>query len=296
MRRPLALWASLSLALRLSAATHVLALLAWPLGLVAPGWLLGAVLLNHGILLLGMSPGSRLLGPDMRRLPAASALRGEVALTFDDGPDPQVTPRVLDLLDAAGARASFFCIGKAARAHPALVREIVRRGHSVENHTETHPLAFATHGMARMRREIATAQESLAQLAGRAPRFFRAPAGIRSPLLTPAMAGLPLVYLSWTRRALDGTRGDAERGLARLTHGLAAGDILLMHDGRCARSGEGRPVVLEMLPRLLDRLAAEGLRAVSLPMALGEAPVASAAAARPDGGAARIASAGYASR
>jgi peptidoglycan/xylan/chitin deacetylase (PgdA/CDA1 family) len=293
MRRPLA---SLSTALRLTFATHVLALLAWPLGLVAPGWLLGAVVFNHGVLLLGMRPGSRLLGPDMRRLPPASALRNEVALTFDDGPDPEVTPQVLDLLDAAGARASFFCIGMAARAHPALVREIVRRGHSVENHTETHSLAFATYGRVRMRQEIATAQGTLAPLAGRAPRFFRAPAGIRSPLLTPAMAGLPLTYLSWTRRALDGTRGDAERGLARLTQGLAAGDILLMHDGRCACSAEGRPVVLDILPRLLDRLAAEGLRAVSLPMALGEAPVASAATARPDGGTVRIASAGYASR
>ncbi|WP_159013371.1 polysaccharide deacetylase family protein [Acidisoma sp. S159] len=296
MRRPLAAWASLSTALRLTVAVHVLALIAWPLGIIAPGWLLGAVVLNHGVLLVGMRPGSRLLGPDMRRLPPASALRGEVALTFDDGPDPEVTPRVLDLLDAAGARASFFCIGAAARAHPALVREIVRRGHSVENHTETHPLAFATFGIARMRREIAAAQGSLAPLAGQAPRFFRAPAGIRSPLLTPAMAGLPLTYLSWTRRALDGTRGDAARGLARLSHDLVAGDILLMHDGRCALSPDGWPVVLEMLPRLLDRLAAEGLRAVSLPMALGEAPVASGAAARPDAGAARIASAGYASR
>jgi peptidoglycan-N-acetylglucosamine deacetylase len=288
--------AALSTALRLTVATHVLALLAWPLGLVAPGWLLGAVVLNHVVLLLGMRPGSQLLGPDMRRLPLASALRGEVALTFDDGPDPEVTPRVLDLLEAAGARASFFCIGTAARAHPALVREIVRRGHSVENHTDTHPLAFATYGMARTRREIAGAQESLAMLAGRAPRFFRAPAGIRSPLLVPAMARLSLTYLSWTRRALDGTRGDAARGLARLTKGLAAGDILLMHDGRCARSAGGRPVVLEILPRLLECLASEGLRAVSLPMALGEAPVASAAAARPDGVAARIASASYASR
>jgi peptidoglycan-N-acetylglucosamine deacetylase len=287
---------SLSWALRLTVTTHVLALLAWPLGLVAPGWLLGAVVLNHGILLLGMRPGSRILGPDMRRLPMASARRGEVALTFDDGPDPEVTPGVLDLLEAAGAQASFFCIGMAARAHPALVREIARRGHSVENHTETHPLAFATYGVARMRREIATAQGVLAPLAGRAPRFFRAPAGIRSPLLVLAMAGIGLTYLSWTRRALDGTRGDAERGFARLTHGLAAGDILLMHDGRCARSPDGQPVVLEILPRLLERLAAAGLRAVSLPMALGEAPMVSAAAVRPDAGATRIASAGYASR
>jgi peptidoglycan/xylan/chitin deacetylase (PgdA/CDA1 family) len=255
------------IAVRVSLAFHLLLLIAWILGVAPLGWLLALLILNHVVLLLGMRPGSRILGPDMRRLPAVAADRGEVALTFDDGPDPLVTPRVLDLLDVAGARASFFCIGTAARAHPDLVREIVRRGHSVENHTERHALNFATYGIGAMRREILAAQATLGPLAGRAPAFFRAPFGLRSPFLAPAIRGLDLTYLSWTRRALDGTRGDGTAGLARLTRGLAAGDILLMHDGRCARDHNGRPVVLAILPALLDEIAARGLRSVSLPMA-----------------------------
>jgi len=253
------------IALRVSLAVHLLLLIAWVFGLAPWGWLLAALILNHGVLWAGMRPGSRILGPDTRHLPAAAVRRGEVALTFDDGPDPVVTPQVLDLLDAAGARASFFCIGTAARAHPDLVRDIARRGHSVENHTERHALNFATYGIGATRREIVAAQATLAPLAGRPPAFFRAPFGLRSPFLAPAIRGLGLTYLSWTRRALDGARGDPAAGLARLTRGLAAGDILLMHDGRCARDRDGRPVVLAILPALLDELAARGLRSVSLP-------------------------------
>jgi len=271
-------WRRLSTALRASLLIHLASVIALVAGLVSWPWLLVVLVVNHGVLLLGMRPGSRILGPDMRRLPAAAAARGEVALTFDDGPDPVVTPLVLDMLDAAGARASFFCIGKAARAHPALMREIVRRGHSVENHTERHALLFAAYGVRAMRREIATAQKTLATLAGRPPGFFRAPFGLRSPLLAPAIDGMGLTYLSWTRRALDGGSGDAAKGYGRLARGLAAGDILLMHDGRCARDADGAPVILSILPRLLALLAAQGLRSVSLPMATsGEAPPPSAA-------------------
>jgi peptidoglycan-N-acetylglucosamine deacetylase len=258
-------------ALWLSFGVHLTLLLAWVANVAPWGWLLAILILNHVILFAGMRPGSRILGPDMRQLPDAAIRRGEVALTFDDGPDPVVTPQVLDLLDAAGARASFFCIGTAARAYPELLRDIARRGHSVENHTDRHALHFAAYGIGAMRREILAAQATLLA-AGRRPQFFRAPFGLRSPFLAPAIAGLGLTYLSWTRRALDGTRGDAERGLARLTRGLAAGDILLMHDGRCARDLAGRAVVLTILPRLLDALAQRGLRSVSLPMALRAAP------------------------
>ena len=106
--------------------------------LAAPGlwpWALAAVVANHAILTTaGLLPRSTLLGANLTRLPAAAIARREVAITIDDGPDPEVTPQVLDLLDAAGAKASFFCIGWRARENPALCREIVARGHRIENH------------------------------------------------------------------------------------------------------------------------------------------------------------------
>ena len=226
-------------------------------------WALAAVAANQAVLTAaGLWPRSRLLGPNLTRLPATA--RG-VALSFDDGPDPEVTPRVLDLLDAAGAKASFFCIGQRARAFPDLVREIARRGHGVENHTEHHPRHFAALGRAGMRREILQAQAVLAELAGRPPRWFRAPMGLRSPLLQPVLDGTGLRLASWTRRALDGTRRcTAEAGLRRLSDGLAAGDLLLLHDGHCARDEAGRPVVLQILPPLLERMRARSLPGVSL--------------------------------
>ena len=229
-------------------------------------WIGATLLANHAVLAAaGMWPRSTLLGPNLRRLPPAAAARAELALTFDDGPDPAVTPHVLDLLDRAGARASFFCIGTAARAHPALLRRIVASGHSVENHSATHPNWFACLGPAGLRRQIGDAQAALADITGAAPAYFRAPMGLRNPLLDPVLAETSLRFTSWTRRAMDGVRGDPAQAYNRLTRGLAAGDILLMHDGRCARAPSGAPVVLEVLPRLLVALQRAGLTAVSLP-------------------------------
>jgi peptidoglycan/xylan/chitin deacetylase (PgdA/CDA1 family) len=216
------------------------------------------------ISLAALWPRGRWLGPNLTRLPAAAALRREIALTFDDGPDPLITPQVLDLLDRHGAKASFFCIGEKAAAHPEIITAIVRRGHCVENHTNRHPLAFAFYGMSALRREIEAAQTVIAGVAGRAPHFFRAPAGFRSPLLDPVLARCRLQYVSWTRRGYDAVRRDPAQILRRLTQGLAAGDVLVLHDGTRARTAEGMPVVLAVLPALLEHIAERGLKCVAL--------------------------------
>jgi peptidoglycan/xylan/chitin deacetylase (PgdA/CDA1 family) len=254
------------------------ALAAWPAGWP---WVAGALAADHAILgLAGMWPRSRMLGPNLLRLPEHAGRRGEITLTFDDGPDPAITPQVLDLLEAHGATASFFLIGRRALRYPDLAREILRRGHDIENHTHRHPYGFACWRPGAMRREIMAAQRAIADTVGAEPRFFRPPLGLRSPLLDPALAASGLDYVSWTRRGLDGRSGDPAAVLRRLTRGLAAGDILLLHDADCARSPGGRPVVLEVLPALLARIRALGLRPVSLRRALdGPAGAATAAAA-----------------
>jgi peptidoglycan/xylan/chitin deacetylase (PgdA/CDA1 family) len=240
---------------------------AWP-------WALGGVAACHAAMgAAGLLPRNRLLGPNLSRLPDDARRRGEVALTFDDGPDPEVTPRVLDLLDAHGASASFFLIGRRAARHAPLVRDLVRRGHSAENHTHRHLWGFAALPFGAMRHEIAAAQDAIADAAGggeAAPRFFRPPAGLRSPLLDPNLAAAGLLHVSWTRRGYDTVRRDPDALRRRLARGLAAGDVLLLHDGNAARSrrGGGAPVVLEALPGLLRSIAEAGLRAVSLPRAM----------------------------
>lgn len=235
---------------------------AWP-------WAAAAVAANHGLLTAaGLLPRCSLLGTNWTRLPPTAAARGEIALTIDDGPDPLVTPYVLDLLEAHGARASFFVIGRLVREHPALAREIVARGHAVENHSEHHLKTFSLRGPGWLAREIGAAQDTIADVCGRVPRFFRAPAGLRNPFLEPVLARLDLQLASWTRRAYDTRTGDAEIVCRRLSDGLGAGDILLLHDGNAARTGTGAPVIVDVLPRLLERFAHDGLEPVTLASAI----------------------------
>jgi peptidoglycan/xylan/chitin deacetylase (PgdA/CDA1 family) len=255
--------------LRGSFALHAAALAGLAVGPEHWPWALGAVAANHAALAAGsLLPRSGLLGPNWTRLPEAAAARGAVAVTLDDGPDPEVTPRVLELLARRGAQATFFCIGERAARHPRLVRDMVAAGHAVENHSLRHRHDFALLGPRRYLAEIGAAQGLLQDLTGRAPRFFRAPAGLRNPFLEPALARLGLQLVSWTRRGFDTRNADADDVLARLTRGLGAGDILLLHDGHAMRGAGGVPVVLEVLPRLLDALAAARLRPVTLRAAL----------------------------
>ncbi|HUQ28990.1 MAG TPA: polysaccharide deacetylase family protein [Usitatibacter sp.] len=235
---------------------------AWP-------WAAIAVAANHMVLgAVCMWPRSTMLGPNITQLPDPAIARREIAFTFDDGPDPDVTPRVLDILDAHGVRASFFCIAEHAARHPELCREIARRGHAVENHSRTHLLNFALRGPGGTRREVSAAQSELSAITGRRPRFFRAPAGIRSPFLDPVLHDLGLKLVSWTRRGFDTRRSDADEIASLLVAGMAAGDILLMHDGNCARMANGTPVVLDVLPRVIHQAQTLGLRPVTLEHAI----------------------------
>ena len=266
-RWPLPPLVAASLGLHAAAAA---AAVAWP---VVWPWALGAVAANHGLLTAaGLWPRSALLGPNVRRLDAAATARGEWALTLDDGPDPEVTPAVLDLLAAHGVQASFFCIAHKAQAHPALVRRIVAAGHSVQNHSLHHRHHFSLLGRDGFEKEIGRAQQLLADLTGLWPHCFRAPAGLRNPLLDPVLHRLGLHLVSWSRRGFDTRQSDPARVLARLgagpAGGLAAGDIVLLHDGHARRSASGRPVVLDALPALLGHARAAGLRAVTLHAAL----------------------------
>jgi peptidoglycan-N-acetylglucosamine deacetylase len=228
-------------------------------------WPAGAILANHLLLTaVGMWPRSRMLGPNWTRLPADAAARGEIAITIDDGPDPAVTPQVLDILDAHGVRATFFCIGKNVARYPDLCHEIVRRGHAVENHSDQHWWHFALQGVGGLTRELTAAQQTIAGVTGQAPLFFRAPAGLRSPLLDPALCRVGLRLASWTRRGFDTVERNPDTVLSRLLRGLRGGDILLVHDGNAARTATGRPVILEVLPQMLSAIRAAGLRPVTL--------------------------------
>ncbi|HEX7375241.1 MAG TPA: polysaccharide deacetylase family protein [Steroidobacteraceae bacterium] len=256
--------------LKASAAFHVAAAAAlcitpdaWPL------WLAGFVA-DHMILsTVGLVPRGTLLGPNLSRLPPASVARNEVAITIDDGPDPEVTPELLSILARQGASATFFCVGERVRAFPQLARQISRSGHAVENHTRCHPYAFSLYGPGRLQREVAGCQADIAAVVGTVPAFFRAPAGLRNPLLQPVLTGCDVRLVSWTRRGFDTVESNPSVVRRRLLRDLAAGDILLLHDGRAARSHDGRAVILNVLSEVLESIRGAGLKPVTLRQAFG---------------------------
>jgi peptidoglycan/xylan/chitin deacetylase (PgdA/CDA1 family) len=255
-------------AIQVSIVIHVLGLLLllhwrfWPLSLAM-------IVINHLVLVAaGLWPRSTLLGPNQRRLSRRATAAGQVALTIDDGPDPLVTPQVLDLLDRFNCKATFFCIGERIAAHSDIARDIARRGHQIANHTQHHPSSFSLMGPGGMRREIAQAQNAIAAVTGEPPQYFRAPAGLRNPFLEPVLRARNLQLVSWTRRGFDTVTNDPGLVLARLTRNLGAGDILLLHDGHAARTADGSAVILKVLPGLLEAVAGARLATVTLSGAL----------------------------
>lgn len=198
------------------------------------GWLvLGATLLTHAALLYGtLRPNNQLFGPVQTGF---SPTRGdEVWLTVDDGPDPHDTPRLLALLAAAGAQATFFVRGDRARAHPELLAAILAGGHTLGNHTDTHPQAtFWCLGPRRMRREIDGCSAALQRLTGTRSTLFRAPVGMVNPFVHPAAAARGLRLVGWSARGFDGVSDADPAGVVRLILAdLRPGGIALLHEGR----------------------------------------------------------------
>lgn len=252
-----------------SAALHLAAAAAiavrphvWP-------WALAAIAADHLLLAgVGLWPRSTLLGSNWTRLPHSASARGAMAITIDDGPHPDITPRVLELLDEHRAQASFFCVGEKVQRYAELAREILRRGHTIENHSQRHRHNFSLLGPRGLREEIGRAQKSIAAVTGTAPVFFRAPAGLRNPFLDPVLTQLELQLASWTRRGFDTVSRDADIVLRKLTQHLGEGDILLLHDGNAGQTPSGIPIILDVLPRLLAAVAAAKLRPITLRAAL----------------------------
>ena len=188
--------------------------------------------------------------------------RDRVAITFDDGPDAEHTRPLLELLERRGHRATFFVIGKRAEAAPALVAEIVRRGHGLGNHSYEHAYTTPFRDPARLAADLARAQEVMAQ-AGARVRFFRPPIGILSPRVAAAARRLGLTLVGWSATARDGRAATtAAEAAARLIAAARPGAILVLHDA--VERGARTPVAAAALGPLLDALAARGLRSVTL--------------------------------
>ncbi len=206
-----------------------------------------------------MHPASQVFGPTTRRTGDPSAM----ALTFDDGPNPAVTPRLLDLLSRHNVRATFFLIGKFVRACPALAAEISARGHAIGNHTETHPnLVWLS--PRRIAEELERCSEAIAAATGREARWMRPPYGYRGPQLAAVIRRLGSAgVMMWSAMARDWKPQPAELVIERLRR-ARGGDIVLLHDGDRRRLGGDRRHTVTALEFWLPRWRDAGIRLVAL--------------------------------
>ena len=235
----------------MSTAADVLTL-AWPAAVCAAA--AGGVLVQATV-----SPRSSFWGPVVSR---GNPDRPHVALTFDDGPTPGFTDRVLDTLGELGVRAAFFVVGRNARQHPALVERIHTEGHLVGNHTQDHARLGLLGRDGYWLDQVRLADETVRAIIGRRPALFRPPMGLKTWHTTRATAATGHTIVTWTRRALDGlgTAPPPETIVRRLAEPSEPGDILLLHDGvePNARRRDRSASVAAVRP-LVEQLRARGL-------------------------------------
>jgi uncharacterized protein (TIRG00374 family) len=185
-----------------------------------------------------------------------------MALTFDDGPSPDTTPRILDALREAGARATFFILGKHATRHPEVVRRIVAEGHEVASHGWTHGLMVFRSPRA-IRRELRETETLLTDCGAPRPRLFRAPHGFRGPLLARVAGRLGYRLVGWSKGVFDTALPGAEVIAERSREAIRPGAILLLHDADGWGDAD-RSQTAEALPQILQDIESRGLRTVTV--------------------------------
>jgi peptidoglycan/xylan/chitin deacetylase (PgdA/CDA1 family) len=193
------------------------------------------------------APNARLFGPVVGR---GDPGRRELFLTFDDGPDPATTPRILATLDALGAPATFFVIGRRARRHPELVRQAAEAGHEIGNHTWDHAKLHRA-GPRRVRSELLRTHRALRDLTGRAPTVFRAPHGFKNPFVIREATRLGYRTIGWSVDVRDYWRPGSDVIRRRVERRLTPGAILLLHDGDGEREDGDRSQTAEALPGIV---------------------------------------------
>jgi peptidoglycan/xylan/chitin deacetylase (PgdA/CDA1 family) len=202
-----------------------------------------------------LKPSARGLGPVVTHFATQNR---EVWLTIDDGPDPESTPKVLALLEAHGAHATFFLIGEKVQRHSELVAEILRHGHTIGNHTQTHPLrSFWLASAKRTAKEIDACAETLRAAGATQNGLFRSPVGLKNHALYPLLAQRGLDLVLWSARGYDTICGDPAKVISRIAASLRPGAILLLHENAANPAAR-----TELFAQLFAHLSREGYTCV----------------------------------
>ena len=191
---------------------------------------------------------------------------GQVALTFDDGPNPEATPRILDILAKHDVAATFFFLGPHADRWPALVRRAVSEGHQIGNHGYFHRKLHLK-SPAYVRRDVELGTNAIEAAAGERPRLFRAPHGFRSPWVNAIAQSLGQRTVGWSLGVWDSDRPGAEAIVARTLAGTTRGSIILLHDGDGYNAEGDRKQTAEALPSIITGLRERGFAFTTIPTA-----------------------------
>lgn len=214
------------------------------------------------------APASRLWGPVVSR---GTDGRASVSLTFDDGPMPGASERILDALGEMNVKAAFFVIGSVAQRHPRIVRRMHDEGHLIGNHSFSHAAAGFMRGPLFWRREVRLTDETIERIIQQRPRLFRPPLGIKTPC-TAWGAGRSHVTVTWTRRAFDGVATSTQRIMDRLVPHSQSGEILALHDGVSPQSRRNPSATIKAIKPLIEGLRARGIEPVRLDVLTGIEP------------------------
>jgi peptidoglycan-N-acetylglucosamine deacetylase len=206
-------------------------------------------------------PGSSLAYPTVTHGPRD---RNRVALSFDDGPDPEVTPLVLDALAKYDTKATFFAIGRSLADHPVLAQDIVAAGHELGNHSWGHSRAQSFFAVGDQEREIERGAQAIAAVTGgRSTPLYRPPFGLKSPPLARAAYRTKLTLVTWSLHSHDSRGSNPDQITRRVLEKIRPGDIVLMHDGHDLPNRH-RPAAARALPQLLRGLRHKGLDGVTV--------------------------------
>ncbi len=202
-----------------------------------------------------MAPKSQLYGRTFVRNPRQAR---QIALTYDDGPNDPHTFRLLEVLESAGVKATFFMIGKYVDLRPDIARAVVDAGHAVGNHTYTHPNLILRSAW-QLQDEISRCDRALADAIGdRRTKLFRPPFGGRRPVTLRTIRKMGLTPVMWNVTGFDWSAKTADTIERHVTKGIRGGDVVLLHDGGHLAFGTDRSFTVEATARVLKRYQGEG--------------------------------------
>jgi peptidoglycan/xylan/chitin deacetylase (PgdA/CDA1 family) len=208
------------------------------------------------LVILGIGSSNIASGFHLNAICKADTKEKKIAITFDDGPFPAVTPQVLDILKKHQTPATFFCIGNRIDGNEKILQRIDREGHLIGNHTFSHAYLFDFYLPSTVTNELLKTNQIISRIINKTPKFFRPPYGVTNPAIAKAIKRTKFDVIGWNQRSLDTVIDDEEKILSRITTDLKGGDIVLFHDIH--------PRIINVLEKFLQFASENGFKIVGL--------------------------------